>query len=91
MFATQKGGFSWQVAPDLRIGAIYRTPTTVDVALFEDSQRKPSGAPWSPDYPFDRNHGVFEVLQRHCGDEALHVLRLLNGELATLHQEGSAR
>jgi hypothetical protein len=84
------GGFSWQVAPDLRIGAIYREPTRIDVALFSDSERQVASGVWSPDHPFDQNHGLFETLERHWGEHAIEVLDTLNAEFAKLSADGPA-
>jgi hypothetical protein len=82
------GGFSWQVAPDLRIGAIYREPTRIDVALFSDSERQVGSGIWSPDHPFDQNHGLFAILERRWGKHANDVLDTLNAELTNLHRRG---
>lgn len=87
MSSTAENGFSWQVAHDLRISVLYRTPTTIDVAVFENSELAAGAAPWAPDHPFDQDHGIFEALQRHCGENASTVLGLLNAKLAKLHQQ----
>jgi hypothetical protein len=82
---TQDGSFSWQVTPNLRIGAVRREPGSVDVALFEGPAETVAGSTnWTPDRPLDRDHGMFEALQRHCGSDAPNVLGILNAEAAQL-------
>lgn len=51
---TQQRGFSWQVSPDLRIGAICNEQGGLDVALFSDSEWDAAGAVWAPDHSSTR-------------------------------------
>jgi hypothetical protein len=49
-----------------------------------------AGGVWSPDHPFDEDHRVFEIPQRHWGEHAIDVLDTLNAELAKLSADGRA-